>query len=113
MVNVPLMVVGLPWNMYCTLRPVVIVREAFRSILKFFTGSTVMRNCRSSVLLVVAGVATFSFTSSQLFSRAFSMKSSPVRPKAKSSPGESRPLLRDCPKALPTLGMNPGSAIEY
>ena len=73
MVNVPVCVVGLPWYMYWMLLAVVCERVAVRSILRFFTGSSVMRSCRSSVLLVVAGVATLSLMSSHPLSRAFVM----------------------------------------
>ena len=59
--------------MYCMLFDFVSVRLALRSILRFFTGSSVMRSCKSSVRLVVAGVATLSAMSSQPRSAALSM----------------------------------------
>ena len=73
MVSVPLCVVGEPEYIYCMLFDFVSVRLALRSILRFFTGSSVMRSWKSSVRLVVAGVATLSFMSSQLRSLALSM----------------------------------------
>jgi len=73
MVKVPVCVVGLPSYIYCTLLAVVIVRLALRSILRFLMGSRVMRNWRSSVRLLVAGVATLSLMSNQLLLRAFSI----------------------------------------
>ena len=57
MVKVPLSVVGVPSYMYCMLFCTVLVREALRSILRFLTGSSVMRSCRSLVVLLAAGVA--------------------------------------------------------
>lgn len=113
MENVPLCVVGDPSYIYCTLRAVVCVRAALRSIFRLRTGSRVMRTCRSSVLLVEAGVAIESLSNSHPRSRALSTYESPVRPKAKSRPYAHAPWLRFCPKASPTLGMNPGSDIEY
>ena len=72
-VSEPVCVVGLPWYMYCTLFDFVLMREALRSILNPFTGSSVALNWRSSVRFVDAGVATLSAMSSQLFRLAFSM----------------------------------------
>ena len=57
MENVPLCVVGEPTYMYCMLRAVVCERVALRSIFRLRTGSRVSLICKSSVLLVVAGVA--------------------------------------------------------
>ena len=73
MVNVPLCVVGLPAYIYCMLFERFSVRLAVRSIFRLRIGSRVMRICRSEVRLVVAGVATESFISSQPLSRARSM----------------------------------------
>ena len=69
----PLCVVGLPAYIYCTLLALVTLREALRSILKSRTGSRVILSCRSSVRLVVAGVATLSLERSHPLSRAFSI----------------------------------------
>ncbi len=72
-VSEPVCVVGLPWYMYCTLFALVVMREALRSTLNPFTGSSVALICKSSVRLVDAGVATLSDMSSQLLRLAFSM----------------------------------------
>ena len=71
MAKVPVCVVGDPAYMYWMLLAVVCVRLALRSILKLRMGSSVRRSCKSSVKLVVAGVATLSFCSSQPLLRAF------------------------------------------
>lgn len=89
------------------------VREALRSIFRFFTGSSVNLSCKSSVQLVVAGVAIESLINSQLFSRALSIYESSIRPKAKSRPGDITLVALVCPKASPTFGIKPGKAIEY
>ena len=73
MVKVPLSVVGVPSYMYCMLFCTVLVREALRSIFRFLTGSSVMRSCRSLVVLLAAGVAMVSFTRSQSLRRALSI----------------------------------------
>ena len=87
------------------------VRDAFRSIFKSRSGSTVAFSCRSRVLLVDAGEA-FSSPNSHPLSCALFRKLSPVNPKAKPSPGAITPPVR-CPKASPMFGMNPGSDMEY
>ena len=68
MLNEPLCVVGMPSYMYCMLREVLTVRLALRSIFRSGMGSSVSLICKSSLLLVVAGVATLSLHSSQLLS---------------------------------------------
>ena len=112
MVNVPEWVVGEPSYIYCTLLARVMVRLALRSILRSRIGSRVMRSWRSSVLFVVAGVATESALSSQPCSRALSIYSSPTKPNAKSRPGDMMPSWRFWPKISPTDGMKPGSESE-
>ena len=57
-------------------------------------GSKVALICRSSVLLVVAGVAIESFTTNQLLRNALSIYESSMAPKAKSRPGDITPILR-------------------
>ena len=69
--------------------------------------------CRSSVLLVVAGVAIESFTTNQLLRNALSIYESSMAPKAKSRPGDITPILRVCPNAAPIVGRKPGNAIPY
>ena len=111
-VSVPLCVVGMPAYMYCMLFDLVSVRLALTSILRFFTGSSVMRSCRSSVRLLVAGVATLSFMSSQPRSAALLTYPSSTKPNAKSSPGDITPPLR-WPKTSPISGMKPGRYMLY
>ena len=69
-INVPFCVVGVPAYIYWIFRAVVCVREACKSIFKLRTGSSVMRSCRSSVLVVAAGVAIESLSSSHPMLRA-------------------------------------------
>ena len=66
-------------------------RDAVRSIFRLRTGSSVALSCKSSVRLVVAGVASESATISHPFSRALSTYESPTKPNAKSKPGDSGP----------------------
>ena len=95
------------------LRALVERRVAFKSIVKSRKGTIVARSCKSSVEVVLAGVAIESLMSSQLRLSALSTYASPMTPKAKSSPGESKPLPRVCPKAFPILGIKPGKVIAY
>ena len=72
MLNVPLCVVGEPSYMNCMLRERFCVREALRSIFRSRTGSSVAFSWKSSLAVLVDGVATDSFMMSHPLSLALS-----------------------------------------